>query len=108
MIDSSSSKYDKFLLLDDLNSEPTEEAMKSFCQMHNLKNLLDNLHATETPKLLYIFETRHSNFPKMTLTVLKSSFAQEKPSILSDHNYEFSNYTVFREEILNKMSDSNL
>ena len=30
MIDSSSSKYDKFLLLDDLNSEPTEEAIKSF------------------------------------------------------------------------------
>ena len=49
MIDSSSSKYDKFLLLDDLNSEPTEEAMKSFCQMHNLKNLLGNLYATETP-----------------------------------------------------------
>ena len=39
-IDSHSSKYDNFLLLGDFNSEPTEEAMKSFCQIYNLKNLL--------------------------------------------------------------------
>ena len=32
-IDSHSSKYDNFLLLGDFNSEPTEEAMKSFCQI---------------------------------------------------------------------------
>ena len=32
-IDSHSSKYDNFLLLGDFNSEPTEEAMKRFCQI---------------------------------------------------------------------------
>ena len=32
-IDSHSSKYDNFLLLGGFNSEPTEEAMKSFCQI---------------------------------------------------------------------------
>ena len=35
-IDSHSSKYDNFLLLDDFNSEPTEEAMKNFCQIYNV------------------------------------------------------------------------
>ena len=35
-IDSHSSKYDNFLLLDDFNSEPTEEAMKSLCQIYNV------------------------------------------------------------------------
>ena len=30
-IDSHSSRYDNFILLGDFNSEPTEEAMKSFC-----------------------------------------------------------------------------
>ena len=29
--DSHSSKYDNFLLIGDLNTEPTEEALKSFC-----------------------------------------------------------------------------
>ena len=49
-IDLHSSKYDNFLLLGYFNSEPTEEAMKSFCQIYNFKNLLDkptcykNLH----------------------------------------------------------------
>ena len=32
-IGSHSSKYDNFLLLGDFNSEPTEGAMKSFCQI---------------------------------------------------------------------------
>ena len=40
-IDSHSSKYDYFLLIGDFNSEPTEEAMKGFCQIHNFKNFLD-------------------------------------------------------------------
>ena len=40
-IDSHSSKHDNFLLLGDFNSEPTEEAMKIFCQICNFKNLLD-------------------------------------------------------------------
>ena len=35
----SHSKYDFILLLRDFNSEPTEEAMKSFCQIYNFKNL---------------------------------------------------------------------
>ena len=33
--------YDNFLLLGDFNSETPEEAMKSFCQTFNFKNLLD-------------------------------------------------------------------
>ena len=40
-IDSHSPKYDGFLLLDGFICEPIEEAMKSFCQIHNFENLLD-------------------------------------------------------------------
>ena len=43
-IDSHSSKYDNFLLLGDFNSEPTEEAMKSFCQICNFKKLIRQTH----------------------------------------------------------------
>ena len=39
-IDSSSSKYDIFLLLRDFNSKPSAQTMKSPCEIHNLKNSL--------------------------------------------------------------------
>ena len=38
LIDLHSSMYDNFLLLGDFRSEPTEEAMKSSCQIHNFKS----------------------------------------------------------------------
>ena len=96
-IDSHSSKCDNFLLLGDFNSEPTEEAMKSFCQIYNFKNLLDkptcyknpidplcvDLIITDKPKSFQnscTFETGLSDLHKMTLTVLKSSFAKQKPT----------------------------
>ena len=48
-IESHSSKYDNFLLLGDFNSEPTEEAMKSFCQIYNSKNLLGKPTSYKNP-----------------------------------------------------------
>ena len=48
-IDSHSSKYDNSFLIGDFNSEPTEEAMKSFCQMLNFKNLLDKRTCYKNP-----------------------------------------------------------
>ena len=35
-----STKYDTILILE-INSEPNEEAMKNFCQINNLKNLMN-------------------------------------------------------------------
>ena len=43
----------------------------------------------------------------MTLTVLKSSFAKQKPRILNYRDYRFVNNTLFRDQILNKLRDSN-
>ena len=44
----------------------------------------------------------------MTLTVLKSSFAKQKPRILNYRNYKFFNNTLFRDQVLNKLTNSNL
>ena len=99
-IDSHSSKCDNFLRLADFNSEPTEEALKSFCQIFNFKNLLDkptcyknpnnpscvNLIIANKPRSFQnscTFETGPSDFHKMTLTVLKSSFAKQKLRVLN-------------------------
>ena len=54
------------------------------------------------------FETGLSDFLKMTLTVLKSSFAKQKPRILNYRNYKFFNNTLFRDQVLNKLINSNL
>ena len=124
-IESHSSKYDNFLLLDDFNSEPTEEAMKSFCEIYILKNLLNKYACYKNPTnpscvdLISInrprsfqssckFETGLSDFQKMTITALKSSFAKQKPRILNYRNYKFFNNTLFRDQVLNKLINSNL
>ena len=44
----------------------------------------------------------------MTLAVLKSSFAKQKPRILSYCNYRFFDNTLFRDQVLNKLRDANL
>ena len=44
----------------------------------------------------------------MTLTVLKSSFAKQKPRILNYRNYKFLNNTLFRDLVSNKLINSNL
>ena len=35
-----SSKYDHFILLGDFNSEPTESAVRDFCEIYSCKNLI--------------------------------------------------------------------
>ena len=43
-LDHYSSKYDNFILLGNLNSEPTESAVKDFCEIYSCKNLIkDNI-----------------------------------------------------------------
>ena len=121
-INSHSSKYDNFLLQGGFNSEPADEAMKSFCQIYNFKNLWSkstcykiptnpswvDLILTNRPRSSCTFETGLSDFHKMTLTVLKSSFAKQKPRILNSHNYKLFKNTLFRDQVLNKLVNSNL
>ena len=124
-IESHSSKYDNFFLLGDFNSEPTKEAMKSFCQIHNFKNLLDrpsyhknptnpsciDLIITNIPRSFQnscTFETGFSDFHKMPRTVLKSSSAKQKPRVLNYCNYKFFNNTLSRDQALNELRISNL
>ena len=44
----------------------------------------------------------------MILTVLKPSFAKQKPRVLNYRNYKFFNNTLFRDQLLNKLRNSNL
>ena len=94
-----SSKYDNFILLGDLNSEPTK-AVRDFCEVYSFENLIkDNncfkdplkpscidLVITNRPKSfqnsIETIETGLPDFHKMLLTITKV-FYKNKKQILS-------------------------
>ena len=71
-INSHSSKYDNFLLLGDFNSEPTEEAMKSFCRIYNFKNLLDKPTCYKNPTNPSCVDLIITNKPRCFQTLARS------------------------------------
>ena len=83
-------KYDNFILLGDLNSEPTESAIRDFCRIYSCKNLIKDITYFKNPfKASYTDlaitnrrksfqdyvteETALPDFYKMTLTGMKIS-----------------------------------
>lgn len=118
-IDSLSTKVDNILLWDDFNSEPNEESMATFCQIHSLKNLINQPICYKNPNnSTYIdlimrnrcksfqnsstFQTRISDFHKITLPVLKVLFKKQKQKVL---NYRES---IFQEQFLTKLNHVNV
>ena len=101
------SKYDNFMLMGDLNAEPTEAAFSDFCEIYNLKHLIKektcfknptkptciDLIVTNRPKCsqdTLVFETGLSYFHKMSATVIKMYYTKQKPSIV--HYLKLKNF----------------
>ena len=101
-------KYENFILIGDFNSEMHEDAMDVFCATYNLKNLVkeptcfksaDNPSCIDlilTNKPLYfqmttVIETGISDFHKLTITTLKSSFIKQQPKIFNYRNFKCFN-----------------
>ena len=93
--DNYSSKYDNFIFLGDLNSEPTQSVVRDFYEIYSCKSLTkDNtrfknplkpscidLIETNRPKSFQksvTVENRLSDFHKMTLTVMKVFYKNKK------------------------------
>ena len=108
--------YDNIILLGDFNSEVTDDAMVEFCEVFNLGNLVkvptcfknpDNpscidLILTNRVKSFQetkAIETGLSDFHKLTVTVLKTSFRKQTPTIISYRNYQTFSQSKFREEV---------
>ena len=122
-MDNYSSKYDNFILLDDLNSEPTESTVRDFCQIYECKNLIKdntcfknpekpsciNLIITNKPKCFQnsvTLETGLSDFHKMTLTVMKVFYKKQKPTIITYRNYKYFSNEVFMADVQNRISQA--
>ena len=108
-MDNHSSKYDNFILLGDLNYDPSESAVRDFCKIFSCKRLIkDNtcfknllkpscidLIITNSSKSFQnsvTLETGLSDIHKMMLTVMKVFCKKQKTNIVTYRNYKhFSN-----------------
>ena len=124
-LDPYSTKYDNLMVIGDLNAEINLECMKLFCETYDLSSLIKvptcyknpekpsciDLILTNRPKSFQnssVVETGLSDFHKMTLTVMKTTFEKLKPRVCYFRNWnEFCN-EKFRTQLLTKLSMENI
>ena len=110
------SQYERFLCIGDLNSEITEFAMKIFCNIYHLKNLVNVPTCYKNPlkppcidlfltncsrsfQVSHVIETRLSDFHKMNITVLKMFFSKQNHETAFFRNYKKFDNSAFREAL---------
>ena len=112
-------------MLGDLNEETKKPGMQLFLELYKLRNLIckptcyKNLEKPSSTDLILTdssssfqnscaIETDLTNFHKMTITVMKTTFQKLKPKLIYYRDYiMFSNYK-FTEELLSKLSMENI
>lgn len=117
--------YDNFIIMGDFNSEPTENDIKEFCDLYNLKNLVKEptcFKSLINPTCIDLIltnrctmfqntktiETGLSDFHKMTVTVLKTYFKKSPPKVISYRDYKNFSNVKFRSELLQALSHHNI
>ena len=117
--------YDNFLVAGDLDSKISKMAITEFFKTCNLQNLVKdpscyknpskstciNLILTNFPKSFQYTQTSEtglSDFPKLTLTVLKTHFPRLKPNIVNYRDYKGFVNDYFRSELFQEINSSNL
>ena len=112
--------YDNLLLIGDFNSEIYEKDMNEFCNLYNLTSLIReptcfkncnnptciDLMLTNRDKHFQnssTIETGLSDFHKMTITVLKTTFQKLSPTLINYRNYSKFNIENFKLELSNEL-----
>ena len=115
-LDNFSKTYSKFLLVGDFNAEESNSSMEEFLNNHGAKNIVKektcfkslnnpscvDLFITNKPRSFQNTQTINigiSDFHKMVLTVLKSSFKKCEPKVINYRDYNNFNQEVFKEEL---------
>ena len=108
--------YDNIILLGDFNSECTDHCMTEFCSIFNLTSLIKEktcFKSVENPSCIdliltnrpqsfqnsSVIETGLSDFHKLTITVLKSSFRKKPPKVISYRSYKKFSNVNFRHDL---------
>ena len=92
--------------------------MKVFCDSYEFKNLIkdatcymQHLILTNNPNSFQnsgVIETGLSDFHKMTVTVMKTTFEKLKPNIIHYRDYRKFSNDKFRENLISRLSTENI
>ena len=110
------SQYERFFCIGDFNSEITGFAMKNFCDIYHLKNLVSVPTCYKNPlkpscidifltncsrsfQDTQVIETGLSHLHKMNITVLKMFFSKQKHETVFFQNYRKFDNSAFREAL---------
>ena len=121
-LDLHSSKYRKMLILVDFNVGIYEPHTKSFCERHNLTNLIKqpscyknpgnttgiDLILTNVPRtfqIICIIETRLSDFHLMTLAIMRKKFRKQRPTIINYKSFKHFFNEECRKSLINSLSN---
>ena len=118
----SNSKYDNFIVLGDLNAEPTNKALYDFCQVYGCSNIVKenacyknpenpscvDLIITNRPRSFQgtkTIETGLSDFHKMSLTIMKVFYKKQKANVIRYRSYRNFDNEAFIDELQVAFSD---
>ena len=107
----------------DLNSEVKEKYLTEFCQLYNLKNIINmptcfknpsnpsciDVMLTNHPRSfqnLLAIDTGLSDFHRMTVTVMKAYFPKPCPKLVNYRDFKKFSNEAFRDELLTNLSHS--
>ena len=114
-----SCKYDRIIIMGDFNQEPSEEGIETFCNSHNLYNLVHEKTCFKGPPKCYdliLTNAKHnfqntksltsgfSDFHNMTITVMKTTFVKADPIKINYRDYKNYSPINFRYELTEKLS----
>ena len=107
-------KYDQLLFLGDFNAGVEDTSMKNFCSSYNLRSMINKPTCFKNPdkpscidliltncsrsfqNSSCAIETGLSDFHKLVVTVLKTTYKKSKPKIIPYRNYKSFNNDEFR------------
>ena len=112
--------YEKSLIAGDLNIDDKEEILQEFLVEQNLRNLVKQptcYKNVENPSCIDLFltnstpsfqhtntvETGLSDFHKMAVTVMKTTFPKAQPKIIYYRDYKHFDLTKFRAELRDEL-----
>ena len=102
-----SSRHEKYPCIGDFNFETSETALRNFCDLYKLKNLvrkptcidLFQTNCSRSSQDTQVIETDLSDFYKANLTVLKMYFTKQKHETIFYKNYNKFDNLKFKEAL---------
>ena len=117
--------YEKILLVGDFNAHTTDQYLSSFLYQHELSSIVKEsryIKNASTPSCIDLFLTntklsfQHtltvfcglSDFHKLVMTLLKTTFSKNKPREIVYRNYKYFNSQNFNDELQFVLSKENI